>query len=263
MSWAWPVALLVAVVAARADDPKPQGGPPKKAEAAQSPAERYKALDKEFNDAQQEFFKVYQEAKTDEEKQKLLDEKYPRPDRYAARFLKLAEEHPNDPAAVDALVWVGTRSNPADRQKALDTLLKDHIQSDKLGTVCQTLSYAADGETPLRAILEKSPHHAVQGTAGFNLAQLLKRRADRGGANDPATVKEAEGLFERVVEKYADVKHFRGTLADAARGELFEMRNLAVGKVVPEIEGEDIDGVKFKLSDYRGKVVLIDFWGHW
>jgi hypothetical protein len=22
-------------------------------------------------------------------------------------------------------------------------------------------------------------------------------------------------------------------------------------------------GRKFKLSDYRGKVVLLDFWGHW
>jgi cytochrome oxidase Cu insertion factor (SCO1/SenC/PrrC family) len=36
-----------------------------------------------------------------------------------------------------------------------------------------------------------------------------------------------------------------------------------VGQEAPEIEGEDIDGKQFKLSDYRGKVVLLDFWGHW
>jgi cytochrome oxidase Cu insertion factor (SCO1/SenC/PrrC family) len=36
-----------------------------------------------------------------------------------------------------------------------------------------------------------------------------------------------------------------------------------VGDRAPEIEGEDLDGVKFKLSDYRGKVVVIDFWGNW
>lgn len=35
------------------------------------------------------------------------------------------------------------------------------------------------------------------------------------------------------------------------------------GNVAKEIEGEDIDGKKFKLSDYRGKVVLLDFWGNW
>ena len=37
----------------------------------------------------------------------------------------------------------------------------------------------------------------------------------------------------------------------------------AVGKPAPEIAGEDIDGKKFKLSDYKGKVVLLDFWGNW
>jgi hypothetical protein len=36
-----------------------------------------------------------------------------------------------------------------------------------------------------------------------------------------------------------------------------------VGQPAPEIEAEDLDGKKFKLSDYRGKVVLLDFWGHW
>ncbi len=36
-----------------------------------------------------------------------------------------------------------------------------------------------------------------------------------------------------------------------------------VGQPAPEIEAEDIDGQKFKLSDYRGKVVVLDFWGNW
>jgi hypothetical protein len=36
-----------------------------------------------------------------------------------------------------------------------------------------------------------------------------------------------------------------------------------VGNRAPEIEGEDIQGTKFKLSDYRGKVVMLDFWGNW
>jgi hypothetical protein len=40
-------------------------------------------------------------------------------------------------------------------------------------------------------------------------------------------------------------------------------QNPLVGLAAPEIEGEDIDGVRFKLSDYRGKVVVLDFWGDW
>jgi cytochrome oxidase Cu insertion factor (SCO1/SenC/PrrC family) len=32
------------------------------------------------------------------------------------------------------------------------------------------------------------------------------------------------------------------------------------GLRAPEITGIDADGKQFKLSDYRGKVVLLDFW---
>jgi hypothetical protein len=44
---------------------------------------------------------------------------------------------------------------------------------------------------------------------------------------------------------------------------LFGIRHLFVGKVAPEIEGADQDGVKFKLSDSRGVVVLLDFWSEY
>jgi len=33
-----------------------------------------------------------------------------------------------------------------------------------------------------------------------------------------------------------------------------------VGQAAPEIAGTDLDGHSFKLSDYRGKVVMLDFW---
>lgn len=38
---------------------------------------------------------------------------------------------------------------------------------------------------------------------------------------------------------------------------------LEIGSVAPDIEGADLDGVAFKLSDYRGKIVVLDFWGDW
>jgi peroxiredoxin len=37
------------------------------------------------------------------------------------------------------------------------------------------------------------------------------------------------------------------------------MRHLAVGKKAPEIAGADLDGKPMKLSDYRGKVVVLEF----
>jgi hypothetical protein len=78
------------------------------------------------------------------------------------------------------------------------------------------------------------------------------------------TEAEALGMLDRVVKEFADVPTQRGsTLGETARADLHEIRDLVVGKPVPDIEGEDLAGVKFKLSDYRGKVVLLDFWGNW
>ena len=36
-----------------------------------------------------------------------------------------------------------------------------------------------------------------------------------------------------------------------------------IGEPAPEIVGVDLEGVEFKLSDYRGKVVMLDFYGDW
>ena len=46
-------------------------------------------------------------------------------------------------------------------------------------------------------------------------------------------------------------------------GPIFELENLNVGQVAPDIVGKDFDGIEFKLSDYRGKIVMLDFWGQW
>ena len=36
-----------------------------------------------------------------------------------------------------------------------------------------------------------------------------------------------------------------------------------IGNLAPEIVGKDLEGKEFKLSDYRGKVVMLDFWAGW
>ncbi len=43
----------------------------------------------------------------------------------------------------------------------------------------------------------------------------------------------------------------------------FVIRSLMVGKTAPEITGTDLDGVPFKLSDYRGRVVVLVFSAEW
>jgi thiol-disulfide isomerase/thioredoxin len=41
------------------------------------------------------------------------------------------------------------------------------------------------------------------------------------------------------------------------------VREQMIGKIAPEIVGKDLDGVEFKLSEYRGKVTVLYFTGEW
>lgn len=281
--------LLVLLPALQARD-KPQ---------KKTSAQQYQALIQEYNNASTEFQKAYREAKTQEDKQKVFQEKYPQPEIFASRFLELAEKNPKDPAALDALTWIlihmrSPKSDPNSPQtQAMKILLRDHVQSEKIATLCYTLGYAQDEERGkfLQAVLEKNKHRSVQAKACLALAQVTENRLRlaRQFKDEPEMAKryetllgkeavealvktgsdklskEAEALYERILKDFADVAYpGGGTAGKLAEKRLEALRNpILVGKPAPEIEGEDIDGKKFKLSDYRGKVVLLDFWGNW
>jgi hypothetical protein len=232
---------------------------PKKKEKAGAASERYEALVKEFETARADYFKASSKAKSDAEREKL---RYPQAETYAARFLTLARENPSDSAALDALVWIATNCRNGDeRQTTLELLLKDHAKSPQMAKVAQSLIYSerATAEPWLRSLLKEATEHEVKGWATYALGRVL-RAEDRSGKRG---IDEAEKLFEEVAANYDDVKGYSKSLAVVAKGELFELRNLGIGQTAPDIEGQDVDGKKFKLSDYRGKVVVIDFWGDW
>ena len=44
---------------------------------------------------------------------------------------------------------------------------------------------------------------------------------------------------------------------------LDNLPNLKVGKLAPEIVGEDLAGRRMLLSEFRGKVTVLIFWGSW
>jgi len=278
------LAALAAVFAA-AVSPWPVSAQ-ESAAAGETPAGRLAALEAEYEKAQKDFGALYEKAKTDEERQALFEKHYPSPAAYVPRFIALAKEAPQDEAAAKALGWVlrYCREEP-ELTEALDLLLEHHAEREALAAMCAPLRYSdvPRVETFLRTLLVESPSEEVRGQACYCLAHFLQRRArfaesakkleerairlpenaKYAGVDPAADRAEAERLLERVVAEFGALAHYRGDLAAAAKGDLFEMRELAVGKPAPEIEGEDIDGVPFKLSDYRGKVIFLDFWGNW
>jgi hypothetical protein len=211
---------------------------------------------------------------------------------FAPRFFDLAEKHPKDPVAVDALVWILTkrRSQP-EATRALELLGTHHLNSPALEPACRSIARvpATAAETLLRRVLEKSTHAAVRGQACYYLAYLLERQSsvvDQLKANPDLTERvlqyygkeygkhlmrldhaklngKLEKVYALMAKSYADVQVGDENIGDFALAALFRIRNLSQGRVAAEITGEDIFGKEFKLSDYRGKVVLLTFWGHW
>lgn len=141
------------------------------------------------------------------------------------------------------------------------------LPAERLTRVCEQLGFEGteSGESFLRA-MAKDKRRDIQGIACLALAQLLKGRAEAiYGEDAKAAAKirqESEELFHRAADKYGDVKMtFRvGTIAEQAKRDLYELHHLSVGVAAPDIAGEDQDGKPFKLSDSKGKVVLLDFW---
>jgi hypothetical protein len=245
-----------------------QVGNPAKVEAsATTPAERYRDVLKAYQKAQQEFSAEYGKAKTDAERSKVIQAKYPDRDSYAEKMLKIADDAPKDPVAVEALVWIAMNSSGPRAEKSMKVLLADHVQDPKIASLCSRMVYdnSPQSETFLREVLARNPGHEAKGQACLALGQKLKMAAEQAGTKEKteAMTKEAETLLERVTREFAEVKHGRGSLGDAAKNVLNELRNLGIGKVAPEIAGEDIDGKTMKLTDFRGKVVVLDFWGDW
>jgi thiol-disulfide isomerase/thioredoxin len=182
-----------------------------------------------------------------------------------AKLLVLAEKDSQSPFALEAATWIvlNTPDGP-EVEKAADLIIREHLRSTNLVQLCEGMDRLRHRSAVplLRAILQDNPHANVQAHACFALAALLKSHAN--AVADDQAANEAARLFERVVLEYGQAMSSEGRpLADRAKAELFELRRLGVGKLAPEIQGEDLQGRKMKLSDYRGKVVVLSFWGTW
>ncbi len=75
----------------------------------------------------------------------------------------------------------------------------------------------------------------------------------------------AEGLSAGVEDEALlfGMRMGAGTFADAEADLIQSIRHATVGSVVPDLTGSRMDGVEEALSDYRGRVVLLDFWATW
>src|SRR5690606_2839237 len=128
-----------------------------------------------------------------------------------------------DPAAVEARFVELVRNSPVDEQPGLLVALGEPLG----GLDPEEMSYFNT-----RGLLTAEAAKAVRARGVALLREVQERWPDSGAGQGAATV-------------------------------LFRVENLAVGKPAPDFEAVDIDGEAFKLSDFKGKVTVVDFWGFW
>ena len=187
-----------------------------------------------------------------------------RPDKkvWIAKFEKAADSYSPGGGEVPFLGWLALWS--ADKKvatKAVETILERHTDSPDLEEVAEYIGVLRRGVgAPLHGLLlnklAESEHTMVKANALYSKGYSLV--AARGAERSEEDLKQGAAWLDECARLAVGTP-----LALRAKAPEFERTRLQIGMQVPDIVGADLDGVPFKLSDYRGKVVVIDFWGDW
>jgi serine/threonine protein kinase/thiol-disulfide isomerase/thioredoxin len=236
-------------------------------------------LSSQFDDAEEAYQATITRARTTADRRKALAAR-PRFSDYAERFWKFAELYKDSAEAVRALAWILEHSTPERgetlppetqkwRQHTLTVLERDHFPKREFAAVCEQIALAPRPEYDqlLKLTAEKHSQRNVRGVAWYALGKSLAKQAEdaemRRSPDAAALANRAEKALEKVEKEYGAVELSKQKLGPAATARLYNLRHLAIGRVAPDIEGQDLDGKSFKLSDFRGKVVIVDFWANW
>ena len=200
---------------------------------------------------------------------------------YQEKLQKAADEvtacvkgHPNDPAALDGiLLLTGEMGRVIDEELTGIAIRNKH--DARMGRLCFNLLYRGGepwAEAIVKAVAESNPSKDIRAQAVFAQGCQSFNKAYPYGRTIPESerapfVKEARKSFTEAA-KYKDVKTPDGktTIGLKATHELKRLDNLPnlkVGGIAPEIDADDLEGKRMKLSDHRGKVVMVVFWGSW
>lgn len=180
---------------------------------------------------------------------------------YIPKAFDLARRASGSDTGAQALAFAAQLSyasqDKASFSKAIDALVEDYPSSPSLASSLPFVAYIgmpqADAIKMLSRIEDKVKDPEVKAKA-----VMLRVGFFYDDYNGTGDIPRAKGILNRLMETYPNTK-----AATSAKNTLFAMDNLTVGRPAPDFSVTDSEGVDFKLSDYRGKVVVVDFWGFW
>ncbi len=238
--------------------------------AADPATVRYEALQKKVDDA----FKAWRQGQIDASKKAReaagkggmipAMSMVPPYGKFVPDYQEAAKEFAGKDGAIPFLLWISQygSSDASAVKQATGTLMSDHIASEKLTGLARALprlsrSLGAETVTGMfDTLVAKSPHASVRGWA--TLGKFGPTLEDPNVGLTSAKYTAAKATLVKASSASKDDE-----LMGLVRGLIADREKLGNGQVAPDIAGVDLDGVKFKLSDYEGKIVMLDFWGDW
>lgn len=195
--------------------------------------------------------------------------------KFGSQLVELGEKDPKSPTAVQAFtaaLYVLRDSNfdqTGDLVGRAAKHLTDHATDPEMGRVALLVAPILHPSVHrlLQTILDKTEQVEDRGRACFALLKNLKVEHEQ--ASEASALKRIDKQAATLVrrfekQEFGDLTIDNQPLADALKAlAATAAQPLELGGVAPEIVGKDLDGKRLKLSDYRGKVVMLDFWGHW
>ena len=221
----------------------------------------------------------------------------PQPEIYAQQLIDIMNRNPKGPENIDAVHWILTEVNSGPTRDATIQLLQtDYFETEQIANVLPVLVDGYPDKNSMQ-LIEKlatnSRHHRVRAVAtmarvkgqqaltrfvGFlknpKWTERMKTFVDKPTLEYyQAAVKQEfdmESTLQELIDSYG--QHDFGIktngrpveqIGPMATDMLFSLQHLQIGKSAPKLEGQDLDGLTFSLAEYRGKIVMLDFWGDW
>lgn len=260
------ISLAVGMLLAFADDKKPEGNKTDR-------AERLKKIDSRFDKEWDDLKRRAMAAKDISERKGISEEARELCAITSQDVLKLAEEDPKDSTGFDAALFIVDKAGLFGPTKEIDAALNiigsHHLENPKVKDLLPRIGgFGPSGQKFLLLVSEKSKNKESQGIAMFFLGMAKSEELDDedDAKKMDELISRAKEYFNKAKELAPEAKIGQSTIGKEVAVQLESLqnvKNLAVGKPVPEVIGTDLAGKKVKLSSYKGKVVLVDIWATW
>ena len=256
----------------------PPAPPPSTARPARTPAEEWAALKAEYDADRKANTKAQIDKRTGQPIPGAFEVRQPGHQKYADRLLALGRCDDEATAAEAlALAVTGWFQLPLADQ-AFDLLLERFADSPRLaGFARQHHAVSYPGKyRRLERLLGVATDRTVREISLLDLGLEMEpgyapTEMPAGPAADEKRRAKAAALYRRVIAEYPDVVggslgngcHL-GKLGRVAQTYLLRLEpKCRDGLPAPPTVGKDLDGKPMALAGFKGRIVVLDFWGSW